>query len=67
MFWKPGSCAVIVIGDAMYDGKSVESVARTIDIARGLEFELLANVPKIIFGLYNVMQSESILFFRKAC
>jgi len=63
---KPGCCAVIVIGDATYDGKSVESVARTIDIARGLGFELLANVPKIIFGLYNVMQSESILFFRKA-
>jgi SAM-dependent methyltransferase len=63
---KSGSCAVIVIGDATYDGKSVESVARTIDIARELGFELLANVPKIIFGLYNVMQSESILFFRKA-
>jgi SAM-dependent methyltransferase len=63
---KPGSCAVIVIGDATYDGKSVESVARTIDIACVLGFELLANVPKIIFGLYNVMQSESILFFRKA-
>jgi SAM-dependent methyltransferase len=62
---KPGCCAVIVIGDATYEGNSVESVACAIDIARGFGFELLANVPKTIFGLYNVMKSESILFFRK--
>lgn len=28
-------------------------------------FELVKNIDKIIFGLYNVMQKESILIFKK--
>ena len=62
---KSGKCAAIVIGDAKYMGQEVGTIAFVIDHAKNLGFELLANVNKIIFGLYNVMQKENILIFRK--
>jgi len=62
---RPGKCAAIVIGDAKYMGQEVGTVAFVTDRAKDIGFELLADVNKIIFGLYNVMQKESILIFRK--
>ncbi len=62
---RPGKCAAIVIGDAKYMGQEVGTVALVIDCAKSIGFELLANVNKIIFGLYNVMQKENVLIFRK--
>ncbi len=62
---KPGKYAVIVIGNATYQGKEVKTVEFIIDYAKKIGFELVKNIDKIIFGLYNVMQKENILIFKK--
>jgi len=62
---KPGKYAVIVIGNATYQGKEVKTVEFIIDYAQKLGFKLVKNIDKIIFGLYNVMQKENILIFKK--
>lgn len=63
---KPGRYAVIVIGDATYGGEEIPTVAYTVSCAEAVGLELKNNIPKIIFGLYNVMQKENILIFKKA-
>ena len=62
---KPEKYAVIVIGNATYQGKEVKTVEFTIDYMERLGFKLVKNINKIIFGLYNVMKKENILIFRK--
>lgn len=62
---KPGKFAVIVIGNATYQSKQIETVEYTINYMHNIGMELAANIDKIIFGLYNVMKKENILIFRK--
>jgi DNA modification methylase len=62
---KPNKYAVIVIGNATYQGQEVRTVEFTIKYMEHLGFELVKNIDKIIFGLYNVMKNENILIFRK--
>lgn len=62
---KPGKFAAIVIGNATYMGEEVKTVQFTVAGAEKMGFRLIKNVDKIIFGLYNVMQKENILLFRK--
>ena len=62
---KPDKYAVIVIGNATYQGKEVKTVGFTIEYMESLGFELVGNINKIIFGLYNVMKKENVLIFRK--
>jgi len=62
---KPGKYAVIVIGNATYQGEEIKTVEFIIDYAKKIGFELVRNIDKIIFGLYNVMQKENILIFKK--
>jgi len=62
---KPGKYAVIVIGNATYQGKEIKTVEFMIDYAEKIGFKLVKNIDKIIFGLYNVMQKENILIFKK--
>ncbi|HIQ31175.1 MAG TPA: hypothetical protein EYH49_03315 [Aquifex aeolicus] len=62
---KPDKYAVIVIGNATYQGKEVKTVEFIIDYAQKIGFRLRKNINKIIFGLYNVMQKENILIFKK--
>jgi DNA modification methylase len=62
---KPNKYAVIVIGNATYQGQEVKTVEFTIDCMTGLGFKLEKNILKLIFGLYNVMKKENILIFRK--
>jgi tRNA G10 N-methylase Trm11 len=62
---KPKKYAVIVIGNATYLGQEVKTVEFTIDYAEKIGFKLVKNIDKIIFGLYNVMQKENILIFKK--
>jgi len=62
---KPGRYAVIVIGNATYQGKEIPTVDFTIDYMENLGFKLEKNIPKIIFGLYNMMKKENILIFKK--
>lgn len=62
---KPDRYAVIVIGNATYQGQEVKTVEFTIDYMTKIGFKLEKNILKIIFGLYNVMKKENILIFRK--
>jgi DNA modification methylase len=62
---KPNKYAVIVIGNATYQGEEVKTVEFTIEYMTNLGFRLEKNINKIIFGLYNVMKKENILIFKK--
>ena len=62
---KPKKYAVIVIGNATYLGHELKTVEFTADYAEKIGFNLIKNIDKIIFGLYNVMRKENILIFRK--
>jgi len=62
---KPKGYAVVVVGNATYEGKEVKTVEFMIDYGEKLGFRLVKNIDKIIFGLYNVMQKENILIFKK--
>jgi hypothetical protein len=37
----------------------------TIDYMESIGFQLIKNINKIIFGLYNVIKKENILIFKK--
>lgn len=62
---KPNRYCVIVIGNVTYQNEEVNTTEMTIESCKKVGFEFLEKVDKIIFGLYNVMQKEYILFFRK--
>jgi DNA modification methylase len=62
---KSEKYAVIVIGNATIQGEELNTVGMTVDCCKNLGFELIKNMDKIIFGLYNVMQKENILIFKK--
>ena len=62
---KPGKYAVILIGNATYQGKEIKTVEFIENYAKKVGFKLVRNISKIIFGLYNVMQKENILVFEK--
>jgi len=62
---KPQKFAVIVIGNATYQGREVKTVEFTIEYMEKIGFKIVKNIDKIIFGLYNVMKRENILIFQK--
>lgn len=62
---NPQKFAVIVIGNATYQGKEIKTVEFTIEYMGKIGFKLVRNIDKIIFGLYNVMKKENILIFQK--
>ncbi|RLC92404.1 MAG: hypothetical protein DRI77_13000, partial [Chloroflexi bacterium] len=62
---KPNKSCVVVVGNAFYQGREINTVATLTEMAERAGFETYRSVHKIIFGLYNVMQKEKILFFRK--
>lgn len=62
---KPNKFAVLVLGNATFRGKEIKTVEFVIKQAEEIGFTLVKNIEKIIFGLYNIMQKENILIFRK--
>jgi len=62
---KPGGACSIVIGNATFNGEEIRTVELTKQHCQDIGFVLEKNVDKIIYGLYNVMQKENILIFRK--
>jgi len=62
---KKGGLCAIVIGNATYQGQEVRTIEFTIRNCEGLGFRLLKNINKIIYGLYNVMQTDNTLIFQK--
>ncbi|WP_148686362.1 DNA methyltransferase [Candidatus Nitrosocosmicus hydrocola] len=63
---KRNKYCVVVIGNAIINGNSTETVDKTIKYCTRLGFSLTKNIPKKIFGLYNTMIDESVLFFQKS-
>ena len=57
-------CA-IVIGNATYQQRKIETIQFTIKECQKLGFTLVKNINKILYGLYNVMQTDNTLIFRK--
>ena len=62
---KKGRYCAIVIGDATYEGRKIRTIDFTIEQCEKLGFTLIHNINKIIYGLYNVMQTDNTLIFRK--
>lgn len=62
---KQNKYAVIIIGNATYQGQEINTVDFTINYMENIGFCLEKNISKIIFGLYNVMKKENILIFKK--
>lgn len=62
---KKGSQCVVVIGEAVIDGEETTSVEDAIEHCQELGFALVENLPKKIFGLYNTIKDERVLFLRK--
>lgn len=62
---KRHAAAAFVIGDATVDGREVTTTDTMVQWAEEAGLRLERSIPKIVFGLYNVMQDERILVFRK--
>lgn len=62
---KSGKYCTIIIGNARVDKEEIKTVENTIEIFKEMNYELEKNIDKIIFGLYNIMQKENILIFKK--
>jgi len=62
---KPNRYAFIVIGNAVYKGRTLESVELIVKHANKIGLRLTNSINKTIFGLYNVMQKERVLIFKK--
>jgi DNA modification methylase len=62
---KPNKYALIVIGNAVFGGESLNSVDVVTEHAGEIGLRLIKSIDKTIFGLYNVMQKEKVLIFQK--
>lgn len=62
---KPGKYCAVVIGNVTFQGEEIDTAKTAADACIKIGFELVSKLEKIIFGLYNVMQKEYILLFRK--
>ena len=56
---------VIIIGNVTFQNKEVDTASKVIEQCEKIGFKLQKKIEKIIFGLYNVMQKEYILIFKK--
>jgi SAM-dependent methyltransferase len=63
---KPKAAAAFVIGDATVDGREVTTTDTMAHWAERAGLTLERAIPKIVFGLYSVMQDERILVFRRS-
>lgn len=62
---KKGRQCVVVIGEATIDGEQTRIVDDSIEYCESIGFKLKENLPKKIFGLYNTIKDERVLFFEK--
>jgi hypothetical protein len=62
---KPHRFALIVIGNAAFNGNTLNTVELVTQHADEIGLRLIRTVDKTIFGLYNVMQKEKVLIFKK--
>jgi tRNA G10 N-methylase Trm11 len=62
---KRGAPAAFVIGDATVNGSEVTTTDTMATWGEEAGLRIERSIPKIVFGLYNVMLDERILIFRK--
>lgn len=62
---KNGKYCVVVIGNVTFQGEEIDTTQIAIDTCLKIGFKLVSKMEKIIYGLYNVMQKEYILIFKK--
>jgi hypothetical protein len=62
---ETGRYCAIVVGNATYQQQKIKTIEFTIEECEKLGFTLVKNINKIIYGLYNVMQTDNTLIFRK--
>ena len=62
---KPNKYALIVIGNAVFGGTSLPSTELITEHASEIGLRLTRSIDKTIFGLYNIMQKEKVLIFKK--
>ena len=51
---KSGKYCTIIIGNARIDKEEIKTVENTIEIFQEMNYKLVKNIDKIIFGLYNI-------------
>lgn len=62
---KDNAYCVVVIGDAKVNGEPTRTVKEAIDYCESIGFRKKDELSKIIFGLYNTISAEKVLFFQK--
>ena len=62
---KPSAVAIFVIGDATVDRLEFTTTDDMVAWAVSSGLSLERRIPKVVYGLYNVMLDEEILVFRK--
>ncbi len=62
---EEGRYCAIVIGNATYQKQEIKTIEFTIEQCKKLGFTIINNINKIIYGLYNVMQTDNTLILRK--
>jgi DNA modification methylase len=62
---KKDKYCVVVIGNVTFQGQEINTTQNVIDYCEKIGFKTIKKIEKIIYGLYNVMQKEYILIFRK--
>ena len=63
---RPGARCALVVGNVVQGGQEVDTTGRLVEAARCLGFTVERALDKIIYGLYNVISREYVLFLRKA-
>lgn len=62
---KKDKYCVVVIGNVTFQGQEINTTQNVIDYCEKIGFKTIKKMEKIIYGLYNVMQKEYILIFKK--
>lgn len=62
---RPGGKCAIIIGDKVYEGEPVKTSETVQEWLAAFGMVRDDVIPKTIFGLYNIMQAEDILIYKK--
>ena len=62
---RPAGHAVVVIGNATIQHRECLTTEHLIEWAERVGLRLVRQMPKIVWGLYNLVKDEKILFFRR--
>lgn len=62
---KKGRYCVVVIGNVTFNGQEVDTTQSAMNYCEKIGFKTVKRMAKIIYGLYNTIQKEYILIFKK--